>query len=868
MSGFFKNLFRRNPQEEAQSFKLKYRHYRELLDRNNEVLETISALSDIRELNQWVSLGRLRSLVTRATVNVYRLIENLNYLSDNQYASLGEIFAGLEAEIIAKLETKPLTDDGPLSLPLAEADLGASGRLGGKAAALGDVVRTPGISTPRGIVLTTAAYGAFLDRNDLFKHINKELLTVDPEDDDGLAMISQSLNDLIMAAELPPELKALLNETYLSLQRDGSGSTPVILRSSAVGEDEAGSSFAGLYRSVINPAPEELEAAYKSVVASKFSVRALTYYLNKGVYHDLCPMAVLFMEMIPARAAGVMFTQSPGDSGEDVLISGLWGLGKLAVEGEVTPDLFRVERRERPQLIETKTGTKPYRLDLAPQGGVVSRALPPEMHDVPCLTEDQVERLAELGLRLEDRFGGPQDVEWVLDHDGDLHIVQCRPLVKKTVTWDWSDYYPWQDMAEAGEPVAKDLLIGNIGAACGPAQVVRKPDEAGDLAAGSIALIQTTSPDLVNILPKTAGLIAERGNTSGHLAIISREFDVPLAIGFPLAKAELLTSQSEITLDAFTGSVFTGRREPLLDLAASLKKRRSSVKPSPLRVLLDDVLQHITPLNLTNPRDPSFKPQSIKTIHDIIRFSHEKAINAMFEVNDSRFNGRGKTVSLKSNVPLDIYIIDLGGGLVEGPPKKRVTPEEIVSVPMRALYEGMTTPGVRWSGHVPIDFKGFVSVFANTMYDGAKYERRLGDRSYAILSPNYVNFSSRLGYHFSIVDAYVGDDENENYISFRFKGGAARLDKRTRRAQFLSEILNGHDFWVDQKADLINARIKRLTRTEMEEHLRMLGRLMGCSRQLDVTMYNQDMVDRYIDLFMRGEYSMGYGTETAGEQNK
>ena len=781
MSGFFKNLFRRDSQEEAQGFKLKYRHYRELLDRNNEVLETISALSDIRELDHWVSLGRLRSLVTRATVNVYRLIENLNYMSDNQYASLNDIFAKLEREIITKLETRPQTDHGPLSLPLAEADSGATGALGGKAAALGDVARVPGLNAPRGIVLTTSAYEAFLDRNDLFKHINKELLTVDPDDDEGLARISRSLNDLIVGAELPPELKELINRTYRSLQGDGPSPTPVILRSSAVGEDAAGSSFAGLYRSVINPAPDKLEEAYKSVVASKFSVRALTYYMKKGVYHDLCPMAVLFMEMIPARAAGVMFTQSPGDSGEDVLISGLWGLGKLAVEGAVTPDLFRVGRQDGLQLIETKTGCKPYRLDLDPQGGVISRSLPPEMHDAPCLTKDRVERLAELGLRLEDRFGGPQDVEWVLDDGGDFHIVQCRPLAKKTAVWDWSDYYPWQDMARAEGPVVKDLLIGSIGAACGPAAMIRQPDEAGDLAAGSIALIQTTSPDLVNILPKAAGLIAERGNTSGHLAIISREFDVPLAIGLPPDKAELLTSRGEITLDAFTGAVFNGRQEPLLDLAASLKKQRRKVKPSPLRLLLDDVLQHITPLNLTNPRDPSFRPQSIKTIHDIIRFSHEKAINAMFEVNDSRLNGRGKTVSLKSDVPLDIYLIDLGGGLAEGAPKKRVTPEEIVSTPMRALYEGMTTPGVRWSGHVPIDFKGFVSVFANTMFDGAKYERRLGDRSYAILSANYVNFSSRLGYHFSIVDAYVGPDENENYISFRFKGGAARLDKRTRR---------------------------------------------------------------------------------------
>ena len=207
----------------------------------------------------------------------------------------------------------------------------------------------------------------------------------------------------------------------------------------------------------------------------------------------------------------------------------------------------------------------------------------------------------------------------------------------------------------------------------------------------------------------------------------------------------------------------------------------------------------------------------------MIRFAHEKSINAMFNINDNHMTSRGKVERLRSEVPLDIYIIDLGGGLAEHASSRKVKPREISSIPMQALYEGMTTPGVRWAGHIPIDFKGFMSVFANTMFDGAKYERKLGDRSYAIISRNYVNFSSRLGYHFSIVDAFLGDDEHENYISFRFKGGAARIEKRTRRAQFLHEVLRRCDFWVDQKDDLINARIKRIPQKRDEGETPYLG---------------------------------------------
>lgn len=852
-------------EEENRAFRLKYDQFRELLERNNEVLETISLLSDIREHDQWTSLGKLRSLITRTAVNVYRLVQNLNFISDNQYKALDRIFADLEREITSKLEVRPQTSDGPLVVPLARADSQMARELGGKAANLGDVTRIPDTRVPQGMAFTTHAYNLFLDHNALFKQIDKELLMLDPDDSGGLDAQAQRLQGLIMQAELPLELRELIQDAYRGFQKPGKELVPVVLRSSAVGEDDPGSSFAGLYQSIINPSPDKLDEAYKSVVASKFSARVMTYFMQKGLYHDLCPMGVLMMEMVPAKSGGVMFTKQNQGDGDTMLISGVWGLGKLAVEGSVTPDLFRISRIEPWPIVERKPGHKQFRLDLLPKGGTARSPVDPQLCDTPCLTDEQLARLARLGLMLEDHFGAPQDVEWSLDHDGEINIVQCRPLLMEPAVSGWSAFYPWQDMAHAAEPLAKDLQVGSVGAASGPAVVMSHPGETGQPDSGSVVLVNNTAPDLVNILPKAAAVVAERGNPSGHLAIIAREFNVPLVIGFPLARADLLTAQSQVTVDAFTGALYGGRVETLLDAAAKINQQARTAPPSPLRRLLDEVLQYVTPLNLINPRDPSFRPQSIRTIHDIVRFAHEKGINAMFEINDSRLISRGKVLRLRSEVPLDIYLIDLGGGIAEDAPPKKVKPEDITSIPMRALYQGMTTPGVRWAGHIPIDFRGFMSVFANTMFDGAKYERKLGDRSYAILSRNYANFSSRLGYHFSIVDAYLGRDENDNYISFRFKGGAARVEKRIRRAQFLNEVLRRRDFWVDQKADLVNARIKRLPIEEMEEKLRMLGRLMGCSRQLDVTMYNQGMVEHYVELFLRGDYSMGYGEQSDEE---
>jgi pyruvate,water dikinase len=264
MFKFLKKIARSsNGSQDHQAFRFKYQRFRELLERNNEVLETISLLSDIREHNQWISLGRLRSLVTRTAVNVYRLVENLNYISEGRYEALDKIFTDLEKNISASLEVRPQASTGPLAIPLAQANIRMERELGGKAATLGEISRILGVRVPSGTAFTTYAYSRFVEHNGLFKHINKELLLLDPDDTQGLVELSQRLQNLIMQAEVPAELLELLEQGYIKLQKPGSKPVPVVIRSSAVGEDSPGISFAGLYQSVLNPQIQNLEEAYK-----------------------------------------------------------------------------------------------------------------------------------------------------------------------------------------------------------------------------------------------------------------------------------------------------------------------------------------------------------------------------------------------------------------------------------------------------------------------------------------------------------------------------------------------------------------------------------------------------------------------------
>ena len=259
----------------------------------------------------------------------------------------------------------------------------------------------------------------------------------------------------------------------------------------------------------------------------------------------------------------------------------------MAVDGSVTPDQFRVSRTEPLRIVEIVHGHKPHLARLVAGRG---RAAPPGSGKTgsipPAFQKNRSTELAHIGMRLEQYFGAAQDVEWVLDQQNRFQIVQSRPLHLEQAHLDWSDFYPWREMAKAPQPLFKNLQVGSSGAACGKAVLVKHPGQTGTLPSGSVFVVSNTAPDLVNLLPKSAGIVAERGNTSGHLAIIAREFDVPLLIGCPMEQAEMLSSQSLITLDAFTGAVFPGRIDPLLQAAKLIMEQGKKAPPSPLQIFI------------------------------------------------------------------------------------------------------------------------------------------------------------------------------------------------------------------------------------------------------------------------------------------
>jgi pyruvate,water dikinase len=559
-------------------------------------------------------------------------------------------------------------------------------------------------------------------------------------------------------------------------------------------------------------------------------------------------MSVGCLAMVPARTAGVMFTEDPtGSQDGRMVIDAAWGLGPTVVEGTLVPDRYVLAKKPEITLVEEHISPKPFRLISAKgSAGLHKEAVPDSENAQPALTREEILQLGSYGLKLEEYFGEPQDIEFAVDAQGHILFLQSRPL---TVSRPQTEALP--------SPLVRDhpLLIEHgtvacFGVAAGPAFVINSDDDLVRFPEGGILVARHTSARYGAVFHKAAAMVVDIGSATSHLAILAREFKIPALVDTETATQVIETGQ-EITVDADNQVVYQGRVE---DLLRSPAKKSHLLTEMPLYLTLRRVLRWITPLNLTDPKLSEFTPESCKTLHDIIRFAHQVGIAEMFELGEQARHEEAYMVRLKTTIPLNLYLIDLGGGVEEQRRAPFVAPEAITSIPMQALWKGITHPEVSWAGPVTMDAKGLYSVFTRSLSAPAAQHSDFWIRTLAIVSKNYLNFSSRLGYHFATIDAYMGEVRNDNYISFRFKGGAANEHRRVLRARFLGKVLTKLDFEVEVIGDLVVAKLWKYPYHLMEEKLDLLGRLMACSRQKDMVMGDERLVDWYTQAFLEGNY--------------
>jgi pyruvate,water dikinase len=597
------------------------------------------------------------------------------------------------------------------------------------------------------------------------------------------------------------------------------------VRSSAVGEDGA-LSFAGQFESVLHVPRESLDAAYARVVASRWADRALTYRLLASFSEAETPMAVLFLPMLEARKAGVCYTRDPRDpSAERMLVNAVAGLADKLVSGSAVGAEIVVDRREP----HTATAAAPPAE--APAGAESG------------LTADEAAGLAHAALRVEAYFGAAQDIEWVVGGDGRVAVVQARPL----------SLAPPAPATEAAAPAAHPLLRGGItvfpGRAIGPLHRADTPDDFHGVPDGAVLLVAQATPEIAAVLPSVAAVVAERGNAAGHAATLIREFRLPAVFGMVVPR-DAAADGATVSLDAggcrlYAGAAWTPAKGGPRRHALPARARREP----------DVVHERILALNLVDPLAASFRASRCRSVHDIVRFAHERAVAAMFRLGDEAAGtGPRRVWRLASPVPLSLLVLDLGGAVPAHASRRSVTPEEVVSAPFQALWRGITAPGVSWAGRVHVSVSGFGSVLSASLTDAWAGMRALGEQNYLLLAPDYLNLNARIGYHFTMIDGLVTGAPENNFVNFRFRGGAAGTVRRDLRARFLADVLRRSGFSVDRRGDLVTAWMRRFPREACERGLTLLGSLMGCARQLDMLVADEAAVAHFVDRYLAGDY--------------
>jgi pyruvate,water dikinase len=324
-------------------------------------------------------------------------------------------------------------------------DVGIADRptVGGKGGSLGELTRA-GIAVPPGFVVTTSAFEGFLAVLEAGAPIRPQVEALDPDDLDGAAALSQELRARVLQEPMPAEVEQAIRAAHAELSPAGE---PVAVRSSATTEDAEDASFAGLQDTFLWVlGADQMVARVRECWGSLYSTESMTYRRRHGLPEDGVAMAVVVQRMVEARCAGVMFTRSPITGDKSVItIEGAWGLGSAVVSGEVTPDKW-VLGKITGEISQRDISDKHIKQVPAPEGGIQEVELDGEERTSPCLTDEQLMALREVGRRIERHYGKPQDIEWALDQEGRVLLLQSRP---ETV-WAQKD----KERAETQAPVA------------------------------------------------------------------------------------------------------------------------------------------------------------------------------------------------------------------------------------------------------------------------------------------------------------------------------------------------------------------------------------------------------------------------------
>ena len=492
--------------------------------------------------------------------------------------------------------------------------------VGGKGVSLARMANA-GFPVPGGFHITTLAYWRFVDENDLQPRILEIMENVDSSNPESLESASQEITEMFTRGDIPADVANELVQAYADLP----GISPAVaIRSSATAEDLPGLSFAGQQETYLNVSGADavLDAARKCW-ASLWTARAIGYRARQNISSENVALAVVVQLLIPAEAAGIMFTANPVNGDRDqIVINASWGLGEAVVGGLVTPDTYTLGKTTN-KLINKEIAEKLVQT-VRVNGGTEEKPIPDNMRQVPVLSDEQAARLADLGNQIEALYEMPMDIEWTIA-DGKFAVVQARPItalpeLEPPVPTDWKlpvgAYAAMRNnivelMADPLSPLFKTLGLSAVNTSMGrlltgyfgnqeimPEELIISVNEYayynGSVKFGPIFRIMLNSPRILKYMFSGA---VERWTEEGRPRYMETVAEWRSRQWEQLSSTELLAAARQLTeaaIDAY-GALVSGVipaawiTEALFTLAYKLVKRRND-PPAPTYLMGFDSL--------------------------------------------------------------------------------------------------------------------------------------------------------------------------------------------------------------------------------------------------------------------------------------
>ncbi len=464
--------------------------------------------------------------------------------------------------------------------------------VGGKNASLGEMITFlsgKGIQVPDGFATTVAAFDHILDENNIRGSLRELMARLDRVNYSNLRQIGHEAREIIAACKMPADLSAAIITAYKELC--GEEYFEVAVRSSATAEDLPTASFAGQHDSYLNIKGEAaLLIAVQKCFASMYTDRAIKYREDNHFEHSKVAISVGVQKMVRSDKAcsGIGFTLEPESGFRDLVhLSGVWGLGENIVQGAVTPDEYFIFKptllQNKRAIIQKKLGSKEKTMIYATadkKESTVNIDTPENKRSEFVLSDDEITRLAQWAVAIENHYQKPMDIEWAKDGlTNELFIIQARP---ETVHSQENPLLVKEyQLVGKGESVAEGEAIGSK-VAVGVARILHSTAEAEKLQPGEIVITELTSPDWDPILKKSAGIITNKGGRTSHASIVARELGVPAVVGTGDA-TEKVKDGEWITVsccEGRTGFVYKGKveyRETTLDLSKINKPKATEV---------------------------------------------------------------------------------------------------------------------------------------------------------------------------------------------------------------------------------------------------------------------------------------------------